>query len=808
MAGSILGTRVVRTEDPELLLGEARYVDDLSAPGGPLEGALHLVFVRSEMAHARIAGIETTTAAEMPGVVAVLTAADLGLRPSHGMAKVHDHFARPALADDKVRFVGEAIVAVIAETAVQAKDAADTVIVDYEPLGAVVHPEDAFAPDAPVIFDVHGDNLAMSTTDTAQPGIFDGADVVVRGRYVNQRMAVVPMEPHGAAAYVGDDGRVVVYGSTQMPHLLQGLLARSLGVTPPEVRVITPNVGGGFGGKAGMYPEQLVVAAVAKRLGRPVTWMSTRTEDMLALAHSRAQIQYVELGCTRDGTFTGLRVRLVGDGGAYPGMGAYLPAGTRRMSNGTYRFPAIQFDIAVAATNTTPTGAYRGAGRPEATALLERAVDQAALELGIDPIELRKRNLLTDDVFPFATLTGVTYDSGAYTTPLDAAAAAVGYDDLRREQAERRARGDRRLLGIGVAAYVEITAGGGNSEYGAVEIHPDGSATVKAGTSAHGQGHQTAFAMIVSSRTGIDVDRIRLVNVDTDEVRSGGGTGGSRSLQLGGSAVLRATEALVDKAKRLAARLLEADEADIVVDTEAGTVGVVGAPAAALDWGALARAAADASGTDDDPVDHDDGTLGLAAQLDFSQQGATFPFGAHIAVVEVDQDTGKVTLLRHVAVDDCGTVLNPLLVEGQQHGGVAAGVSQALYEQVVYDEDGNPLTANLMDYALPSAAEFPSFEVLTTETPTPLNPLGAKGIGEASTIGSTPAVQNAVIDALAHLGVRHVDLPCTSERVWRTIRDAEAGTLPDPWRDPPPIFARLAADQAVDAAGLSAAEGI
>ena len=808
MAGSILGTRVVRTEDPGLLLGEARYVDDLSAPGGPLEGALHLVFVRSEMAHARIAGIDTTTAAEMPGVVTVLTAADLGLRPSHGMAKVHDHFARPALADDKVRFVGEAIVAVIAETAVQAKDAADTVIVDYEPLGAVVHPEDAFAPDAPVIFDVHGDNLAMSTTDTAQPGIFDGADVVVRGRYVNQRMAVVPMEPHGAAAYVGDDGRVVVYGSTQMPHLLQGLLARSLGVAPPEVRVITPNVGGGFGGKAGMYPEQLVVAAVAMRLGRPVTWMSTRTEDMLALAHSRAQIQYVELGCTRDGTFTGLRVHLVGDGGAYPGMGAYLPAGTRRMSNGTYRFPAIQFDIAVAATNTTPTGAYRGAGRPEATALLERAVDQAALELGIDPIELRKRNLLTDDVFPFATLTGVTYDSGAYTTPLDAAATAVGYDDLRREQTERRARGDRRLLGIGVAAYVEITAGGGNSEYGAVEIHPDGSATVKAGTSAHGQGHQTAFAMIVSSRTGIDVDRIRLVNVDTDEVRSGGGTGGSRSLQLGGSAVLRATEALVDKAKRLAARMLEADEADIVVDTEAGTVGVMGAPAAALDWGALARAAADANGTDDDPVDHEDGTLGLAAQLDFSQEGATFPFGAHIAVVDVDQDTGKVTLLRHVAVDDCGTVLNPLLVEGQQHGGVAAGVSQALYEQVVYDEDGNPLTANLMDYALPSAAEFPSFEVLTTETPTPLNPLGAKGIGEASTIGSTPAVQNAVIDALAHLGVRHVDLPCTSERVWRTICDAEAGTLPDPWRDPPPIFARLAADQAVDAAGLSAAEGI
>ena len=569
--------------------------------------------------------------------------------------------------------------------------------------------------------------------------------------------------------------------------------------------MITPHVGGGFGGKAGMYPEQIVVAALALRLGRTVTWMSTRSEDMVSLAHSRAQIQYVELGCRRDGTFTGLRVRLVGDGGAYPGLGAFLPAGTRRMSNGTYRFPAIQFDVAVAATNTTPTGAYRGAGRPEATALLERAVDQAALELGIDPIVLREKNLLADDVFPFTTLTGVTYDSGQYGTPLREVARLAGYDDLRAEQTARRARGDRQLLGIGVAAYVEITAGGGSSEYGAVEVHTDGTVSIMAGTSAHGQGHQTAFAMLVSNLTGIDVDRIRLVAVDTDVVRSGGGTGGSRSLQLGGSAVLKATEAMVDKAKRIAAHLLEADVADIVVDTDAGTVGVAGAPVASLDWAALAQAALTAP---DDVVDHADGTLGLAAQLDFDQGAATFPFGAHIAVVEVDQDTGKVTLLRHIAVDDCGTVLNPLLVEGQQHGGVAAGVGQALYEQVVYDEDGNPLTANFMDYGIASAAEFPSFEVHSTETPTPLNPLGAKGIGEASTIGSTPAVQNAVIDAVAHLGVRHIDLPCTSERVWRSIRDAEAGTLPDPWREPPAIFARLAADQAVDDEGLSAAEGI
>ncbi|MEO7369856.1 MAG: molybdopterin cofactor-binding domain-containing protein, partial [Ilumatobacteraceae bacterium] len=405
---------------------------------------------------------------------------------------------------------------------------------------------------------------------------------------------------------------------------------------------------------------------------------------------------------------------------------------------------------------------------------------------------------------PFTTLTGVTYDTGRYSFPLDEAARYAGYEELRAEQTARRKSGDRMLLGIGVSAYVEITAGGNTSEYGAVQVHDDGSATVMAGTSAHGQGHQTAFAMIVSDQTGIPLDRIRLIAVDTDLVRSGGGTGGSRSLQLGGSAVMRATESLVDKAKHLAAHMLEADVSDIVVDTATGTLSVAGVPSTGLDWAALAVAAATANGI----IDHSDGTLELAAQLDFDQGEATFPFGAHIAVVEIDQDTGKVTLLRHIAVDDCGIVLNPLLVEGQQHGGVAAGISQTLYEQVVYDDDGNPLTGNFMDYALPSAAEFPNFEVHSTETPTPLNPLGAKGIGEASTIGATPAVQNAVIDALAHMGVRHIDLPCTSQVVWQTIRDAEAGTLADPWREPPAIFAKLATGQEVDEEGLNAAEGI
>jgi carbon-monoxide dehydrogenase large subunit len=488
-------------------------------------------------------------------------------------------------------------------------------------------------------------------------------------------------------------------------------------------------------------------------------------------------------------------VRLVGDGGAYPGIGASLPGGTRRMSQGTYAFPAIDFDVAVATTNTGPMGAYRGAGRPEATALLERLVDQAAHELGIDPIELRVRNLLADEVFPFTTLTGNTYDSGRYRLPLHTAAELIGYDELRAEQRARRERGDTLQLGIGVASYVEITAGGGSSEFGKVEVHDDGSATVYAGTFSHGQGHQTAYAMLVSAQTGIPVDRITLVDGDTDRVPRGGGTGGSRSLQLGGSAVHQATEAMVARAKQLAATVLEADVADIVVDTTRGTIGVAGVPVNALTWAELAAHAGDSP---DGP---------LAGDAVFSSDGASFPFGAHIAVAEVDVETGRARLLRHVAVDDCGTVINPLLVEGQQHGGIGSGVGQALFEEVRFDPDGNPVTSNFADYGLPSAAEMPSFEAHSTETPTPLNPLGAKGIGEAATIGSTPAIQNAVIDAVSHLGVRHIDMPCTPERVWAAIRAAGNGNA-DPWREPPAIFTRLPKGLQGDEEAAAAADGI
>ena len=791
--GSILGTRVLRTEDPGLLTGSRKYLADLR-----LTDRLHAVFVRSDVAHGILGAIHLDDARAMPGVVEILTAAELGVAPHHGFATVHEDFARPPLADGRVRFVGEPIAVVLAETFEQGEDAAETVWADIELLPTYVDAEDALADGAEEIFAGHGSNEAIVIVDKPRTDLAS-AEVVVRGRYVNQRMAVVPMEPDCCAAEVDENGRLTFWASTQMPHGLHRQLADALGMEPADIRVVTPQVGGGFGGKAGIHAEYTIVAAATRRTGRPVVWVPPRSDDMKALPHSRGQIQYAELGCTKDGDFTGLKVRVVGDAGAYPSIGAFLPGGTRRMAQGTYAFPTIEFDVAVAVTNTTPMGAYRGAGRPEATALLERLVDQAALELGIDPIEIRRRNFLGDDVFPFRTLTGNTYDSGRYNFPLDRATEAVGYAELRAEQARRREAGDETLLGIGIAAYVEITAGGGADEFGAVEVHDDGTATIYAGTQSHGQGHQTAYAMLVADQTGIPVGNITLVDGDTDRVRTGGGTGGSRSLQLGGSAVRGATQAMVTKAKQLAARILEADEADIVVDTASGTIGVAGVPAQALTWGDLA---AKASETGEQ----------LDGEFDFHQEGATFPFGAHIAVVEVDSGTGKVRLVRHVAVDDCGTVLAPLLVEGQQHGGIAAGVGQALFEEVRFDDDANPITSNLADYAMPSAAELPSFEVHSTQTPTPLNPLGAKGIGEAATIGATPAVQNAVIDAVAHLGVRHIDLPCTPERVWTTIRDANAGTLPDPWSEPPAVFARLRADANApseeDAAGAAAADGI
>ncbi len=786
--GSLLGNAVPRLEDPDILFGRAEYVDDLDIPG-----VLHLVFVRSTVAHAELAAVDTTEAAGMPGVAGVFSAADLDVPVASGLMVVNPEIKRPPLAKGKVRFVGDVVAVVAAESRAAAVDAAEQVVVDYEPLPAVVDPEAASEPGAPLLFEELGTNVASGSRD-GDGDPLAGAEIVVRGRFVNQRMAVVPLEGNAIAVVPGDadaeDGYdLTVYVATQMPHGWRNQAVDLFGIDPARLRVVAPHVGGAFGGKAGVAPEHVVAVAVARRLGRPVKWVESRSENMVAMPHGRGQVQYVELGLRHDGTIVGLRCRSIGDGGAYAGFGGGLAGWTTKlMAQGPYRIPRIGYDVASVVTNTTPMGAFRGAGRPEAAALLERILDMAADELGVDPVEIRRRNLLPADSFPHRSVMGPTYDSGDYDAALSEALRLAGYEELRAEQAERRRRGDRMLLGIGLAAYVEITAGGNSREWGSVEVHADGTVTVKVGTSAHGQGHATTFAAVVADRLRVPLESVRFVQSDTAAVPSGGGTGGSRSAQLGGSALAGAADAVLAAGRTLAAQLLEAAEGDIVLSGD-GRLGVAGVPARALSWANLA-VAGEKQGTP------------LLAEQDFVQSGATFPSGVHVAVVEVDSETGLVRPVRHVAVDDCGRIINPLLVAGQQHGGIAQGLAQALWEAVAYDEEGNPLTATLADYGLPSAAELPSFELGSIETPTPLNPLGAKGIGESGTTGSVPAVQNAVIDALSHLGVRHLDMPLTPERVWRAIAAASADPVrvSSPLREPPAVFETLPRTGGTDAA--------
>jgi carbon-monoxide dehydrogenase large subunit len=801
MPGSLLGNRVRRIEDPDLLTGRGTYVGNLR-----VDQLARVAFVRSPIAHGRLVSIDTAAAVAAPGVLAVYTFADLGLSKFHGFMALNPACGRPPLAEDKVRFVGEAVAMVIAETEAAALDAAEQVQVEYDPLEAVVDAEKALGDSAPLQFEEIGTNLVAGSGGDPTSDPLAGAATVVRATLENQRVAVVPMEGNAIAVIPGDDDNghdLTVYVSTQMPHMFARSASSTLGFEQSRLRVIAPHVGGAFGGKVGVGYEHAAVIAAARLLKRSIAWVETRSENLVAMPHGRGQVQWIEMGFDDGGLITGMRCRVLSDAGAYAGFGGALAIGpTRMMAQGVYRIPSIRYDVAVAVTNTTPMGAFRGAGRPEAAEFLERMMDLAAAELGMDPLELRRRNLLPAFAEPLTTVMGTTYDTGDYQKALDEVVRLSGYAELRAEQAVRRASGARWQLGIGVAVYVEITAGGGTEEFSSVEVHRDGSAIVRAGTSAHGQGHATSFAMIVSDRLGIPLEDIRFVQSDTAAVPRGGGTGGSRSLQVGGSAVVTATEALLARAKEIAAEQLEASVEDIVVNDD-GRVGVAGVPARALSWGELAGLAADgadgaggsAPGTAVSAVGSATGGLGpLAAVVDFAQEGPTFPFGAHISVVEVDMETGEVRPRRHVAVDDCGRIVNPLLVTGQQHGGIAQGMAQALWEQVVFDADGNPLTSNLAEYAMPSAAEFPFFDTANTETATPRNPLGAKGIGESGTIGSMPSVHNAVVDALSHLGVRHIDMPCTPERVWRAILAARRGEVAGGralWREPPPAFDSL-----------------
>jgi carbon-monoxide dehydrogenase large subunit len=748
---SIMGTRVLRTEDPRLLTHGGVYTDDLRVP--ELTGAAYVTIVRSHLAHALITGIDTSAATEMPGVVAVLTAADLPAPPEDA-----DPTTEPLLAADRVRYVGEPVALVLTEGRYQGEDAAELVSVDYDPLPAVPGVEEALTGETLLFPGTDSNVLGTGTAGECGGAAFDGCEVVIERTIVNQRLAPVPLETRAmAAAWTGD--RLTIWSSTQNPQLARGAIAEALDMDPAALRVITPDVGGGFGAKVAVDRDAICIAWAAKHTGQAVRWIESRSENMVGMVHGRGQRQAYRIGGTRDGRVLAYRLDVVQDCGAFNRLGAFLAELTALMAAGVYDFAYAGASFRAVVTTTTPIAAYRGAGRPEAAAALERAMDDFAAEIGMDPAQVRRINVVAPDKFPFTTLTGATYDSGEYAAGLGRVLAAADYPALRAEQARRRERGDVVQFGIGMSVYVEITAGDMGGETARVVVGDTGAAKVFTGSSAHGQGHHTAWAMIVQDELGIPMDQITVVHGDTDIIPEAIGTFGSRSLQLGGTAVVQAAGEVKEQARRLAAEMIEASEADLELDTAHGTWQVRGDPATALGWGQIAQRA---------------GPDGLAADARFDATAPTFPFGAHLAVVEVDTETGKATLVRHVTVDDAGKILNPVLAEGQRHGGIAQGVAQALLEEVRYDADGNPLTSTLVDYAAITAPELPSFELVPSETPTSLNPLGAKGIGEAGTIGSTPAVLNAVIDAVSHLGVRHIDMPATPERVWAAINEARA----------------------------------
>ena len=719
-----LGGRVKRREDPRLVRGQGRFTDDIQP-----ERCLHAVFVRSTMAHARLAAVDVSAARDMHGVEAVYVAADL---------EFQSETARPRMCADEVSFVGDVIAVAVGSTREAAVDAAASVVIDYETLPVIVEPEMSGS----VAFEF----------DLGDEGALDGADVIVRGRFVNQRLAAAPIEGNAIVAEPDGNGGIRVWVSTQVPFGVRGVVAAALGLPEEKVRVIAGDVGGAFGAKLMTYPEQSVIAAVAMKLARPVRWFEYRTENMVAMSQGRALVSDVALGATSEGKLIGLEVNTVADAGAYAGLAPPQLVLTSMLLPGVYDIPNVRFVGRSMFTNTAVLSAYRGAGRPEAIAIIERAMDMLAAELSLDPAELRRRNLIAAP-FPHTTTTGLNYDSGDYGRALDLALKAAGYNDLRRDQRVRRERSERLQLGVGISSYVEMTAVLYTGESATATAQADGSMVISTGTTASGQGHETAYSQLASQLLGVAMDSIRVVQSDTALVKSGYGSSGSRSLQVGGSAVRKACIELVQKATQEAARRLEA-AVDDIVRFDDGRFGVTGVPATALTWSQLASEAA------------------LVAESEFEQADQTFPFGCHVAVVEVDVETGDARLVRHVAVDDCGTVLNPMLVEGQIHGGVAQGAGQALYEEFVYDREGNPLTASFVDYCIPSIGEIPTVETVSMETPTPLNPLGAKGVGESGTIGSTPAVQNAVIDAVSYLGVRHLDMPLHPMRVWEAIQES------------------------------------
>jgi carbon-monoxide dehydrogenase large subunit len=770
----MVGAKVKRREDPRLISGLAHYVDDINLPN-----TLHVAILRSPYAHARIKAIQTDAALRHPGVVAVITGDDIrdqvGQVPvasQNPTLRIPKHYV---LAVEKVCFVGEGVVAVAAEGRYTARDALDLIRVDYEPLPVVSDPEKALAPSAPVIHSEWPDNVAFrwALKQGNLAKAFKEAQRVVRQRVVHQRLAPIALEPRGVIAqYLRGEKELTVWSSTQIPHLLKTQLSLMLKLPENRVRVIAPEVGGGFGSKLNVYAEEGLMGYLATRLNRPVKWIEGRRENIQATIHGRGQVGEVEVAVKKDGTIVGLQYKVIADIGAYhqlltPG----IPPLTGLMLSGSYKIPALGIEVTGVFTNKMATDAYRGAGRPEATYVVERMMDRVAQEMGMDPVQIREKNFPKPKEFPFKTATGLAYDSGNYQAALDKALKLAGYEKLRREQKRLRSHG--RYLGIGLSTYVEICAMGpsaampaGGWEYGTVRVEPTGKVTVLTGASPHGQGQETSFAQIVADELGIDLDDITVVHGDTAIVPSGIGTFGSRATAVGGTAVFQAAEKVKEKAREIAAHLLEVDPEDLVLAD--GRFSVKGVPKKGLPIQQIALEAHIAKNL---PKKMEPG---LSATAVFEPSNFTFPFGTHICVVEVDPKTGGVEIKKYVAVDDCGKVINPLLVDGQIQGGIAQGLGQALFEEVIYDENGQLLTGSLMDYALPRAQDLPRLELARTETPTPVNPLGVKGVGEAGTIGSTPAVVNAVIDALAPFGVTHIDMPLKAEKIWRLCQGKEA----------------------------------
>ena len=780
MTTAAFGSALKRKEDPRLITGQGTYVEDVS-----LTGMLHIVLVRSPLAHALIKSIDSSEASKSPGVVAIFTGEDLkeelGSLPCGWVVPDTKEVPHPPLAVDRVRYVGDAVVAVVAESTAQASDAASLVDVEYEELDIVIEMDDALADGAVQLHEDAPNNTAFEWEVDAG-SISDArssSDVAVTQRFVNQRLIPTAMENRGVVVdYNSGTDQITMWTSTQIPHLIRVLLALVTGHPEHLIRVIAPDVGGAFGSKLYLYAEEVIAPIIAKNLKRPVKWVESRSEGYLATTHGRDHITDIEIIGNRDGTITGLDVRTLANMGAY--LSTFAPLIPTwlygLMLSGPYKIPNIYCKVIAPFTNTTPVDAYRGAGRPEATYAVERAVDLFAQEIGMDPAEVRKINFIPPFEDGYEVATTVSYDSGNYIASFERAHEMVGYTDFRKEQQEARDKG--KLLGIGLSAYVEICgaapsavagtlgARAGLWESANVRIHMTGKVSVFTGASSHGQGHETAFAQLVSSELGIPVEDIDVIHGDTSQIQMGTGSFGSRSAAVGGGAIHMSTQKIKEKAKKLAAHILEASEEDI--EFEDGKLFVRGAPAEGKTIQEIALASY--YYTEDIPEGMEPG---MEAMSFFDPKNFTWPGGTHIAVVEIEEATGEVTLLRYIAVDDVGNVINPLIVDGMVHGGAAQGVGQALQEEAIYDGTGQLLTGSMMDYAVPRATDLPMYELDRTVTPTPVNPMGVKGAGETATIAGSPAVINAVVDALSPYGVKHIDMPAKAEKVWRIIRDSK-----------------------------------